>query len=186
MSFDQIKELLVIVLAPLSVLAGTLLSYYLTNRSKNADFFADKIMEKKIIAYEALNKEMNPLFLMGFEHLIRSQSEQDKDKIDAREKQYLDEFIRFMELIEVNQLYLDEDVANQLATTYGIPNKVSRLLFDAHRNGNLETYESDVKKLTKIFNNEHLKSINMIREYMGMRRLEKSFEKMNNIAKGDK
>lgn len=173
MTFEQVKELFQISLPSLSVLAGVLLTWILTNRSKNRDFIANEIMQKKINAYEGLYGLMQVVqtkLQNAFEQAVQAE---DRIRNDQLNDESFAEALNLMKFCDDNKLYLDEDLVIHI----GAMCMIAASLKDVDISD--KDYKTNIKKLAIKFNQDFNVGVELLKDYMGIKRLEKSFKKIN-------
>lgn len=170
---EQIKEIVIIALPVMSALAGVWLASYLRDKSRKRDFAADTVMQKKIATYEAFYKLMRHVYDNSME-LFKAAEKQNTAKIKALNDKQFQDCMKLMSFCDDNALYLDEDVVLHVGAMCMIPAELNDMDVED------KDYVNEVGLLTAAFADDYGVAVELVKEYMGIKRLEKSFKKINN------
>lgn len=173
MTFENVKEIITLVLAPLSALGGVWLASYLGSKNRNENFIAKEIMLKKLEHYERLfslmrtaDEEVSHLYDLAKKAKTKDELRKIPDTVFAAGlaiAQYTDD----------NKLYLDEDVAIHVTATFLGPSDIYELDPSSKR------YAKKVKESEAHYREQYNQGIELIADYAGFKRLEKTYKKIN-------
>ncbi len=173
MTFENIKEIVVLVLPPLSALGGVWLTSYLSSKSENENFIAKEIMLKKLNHYEALFSLMR-----AADREVAELYEQAREAKDARALKEIPQTVfpaglAIAEYTDDHKLFLDEDVAIHITATFLGPLDVYEL------DPTSRNYKRKIKESEVHYREEYNQGVKLIADYAGLRRLEKTYKKIN-------
>lgn len=173
MTFENFKEIVTLVLAPLSALGGVWLSSYLGSKNRNENFIAKEIMLKKLERYERLfslmrsaDEEVSSLFDLARKAKTKVELTKIPDTVfpaGLAIAQYTDD----------QRLYLDQDVAMHITATFLGPSDVYEL--DPESKG----YAKKIKESETHYREQYNQGVELIADYAGFNRLEKTYKKIN-------
>lgn len=173
MTYDNLKEIITLILAPISALGGVWLASYLSSKNDNKNFIAKEIMLKKLEYYEQLftlmrtaDDETRQLFDLASKAKTKRELIKIPDAVfpaGLAIAQYTDD----------HKLYLDEDVAIHITATFLAPSEIYAL------DPASKTFANKVKKLQSLYNEQYAQGVELIAEYAGFKRLEKTYKKIN-------
>lgn len=173
MTFENIKEIITLVLAPLSALGGVWLSLYLGSKNRNENFIAKEIMLKKLEHYEQLfslmrtaDEEVTHLFDLA-------RKAKTKDELTKIPDAVFRAGLAIAQYTDDHRLYLDEDVAIHITATFLGPSDVYEL--DPISKG----YAKKIKESETHYREQYNQGITLIADYAGFKRLEKTYKKIN-------
>jgi hypothetical protein len=173
MTYEHFKDLLLILLPPVSALAGVALADRLSSRRANEQFFAKEVMQKKLSLYEDLYEKLQELHdaaSIYFEKTRLAKSKADIKHI--LEGPYM-VGLKIAQFTDANRLFMDEDVAIHIIMTALGPSEIQDL--DPKK----RSYKTKIKECSEKFFSDYSIAVDMIEEYSGIQRLRRSFGKIN-------
>ena len=173
MTFEQFKELLLILLPPISVLAGVGLAEYLSSRRTSRRFLTKEVMQRKLSFYENLYKKMQKLHSEAADFFEKARTIKRKNKIRDAITKYMITHLSITEFTDANRLFMDRDVTDHILLTAITPSEILNL------NPKSRSYLSKVEKFSAKFFEDYGIAIDMIEEYSGIDRLKKSIREIN-------
>jgi len=173
MTFENTKEIITLVLAPLSALGGVWLASYLGSKNNDKNFIAKEIMLKKLGHYENLftlmrtaDEEVTHLFDFARKAKTKAALMKIPDTVFPAGlviAQYTDD----------HKLYLDEDVALHVTATFLNPSEVYEL------DPSLKNYSKKIKESESHYREQYNQGVELIADYAGLKRLDKTHKKIN-------
>lgn len=173
MTFENFKEIVMLVLAPLSALGGVWLSSYLGSRNRKENFIAKEIMLKKLEHYERLfslmssaDEEVSHLYDLARKAKTKAELTKIPDTL-------FHAGLTIAQYTDNHRLYLDQDVAMHIIATFLGPSEVYEL------NPESKGYTTKIKESETHYREQYYQGVELIADYAGFNRLEKTYKKIN-------
>lgn len=173
MTYEEIKDILLILLPPISALAGVWLTSILSERQKDRNFAASEVMKKKTEVYEGFYALLNSYDTAVSDIFQRAKSVKSAKELADLKNESFPIGMAIMEYVDRRGLYIDENVTIHIGATIMAPASLSDL------NPEDKQYEKNLSELTSNYRESYKQGIDLIKDYMGIKRLEKSFKKIN-------
>lgn len=168
---NQIVELIETLLPLLGVLIGAWLTYLLNRKAQDRNLMLEKISATKVDLYEKLYQKFS-FFNQNAQEAFNYAKKNDIPSLGVALKNSETAALGIMNFFDENELYIDRDVILQVGATCMIP---AGLNIDPKSKNHL----AKVDDLYEKYVNDYRDSVEIIKEYMGLKRIEKHLKVTN-------